>query len=189
MASCPKCGRVKLKKNRQGERSCPRCGPLRGPLFARKQRLDQLAAPRNEIAMTFAIGLAALAAIALSINPARGAPRCPTSLACGCRLANHFGISGKDWRKLWVARNWLHFGSRAPSGCIGCVVVLSRGRGGHVGIVRGYTKRGVTAYSWGNRRVGWFTHTYSKKRVLGYRYINASHVNEFAARTFQLKRN
>lgn len=28
MASCPKCGRTKIPKQRDKTRSCPRCGPL-----------------------------------------------------------------------------------------------------------------------------------------------------------------
>lgn len=36
------------------------------------------------------------------------------------------------------ARSYIHYGSRASEGCIGCIAVLSRGRGGHVGIVTGW---------------------------------------------------
>ena len=56
---------------------------------------------------------------------------CPVRAWCGCWLAQHFGYTGAEARKLWLARAWLAFprASLAP----GNVAVFSRGRGGHVG--------------------------------------------------------
>lgn len=99
---------------------------------------------------------------------------CPADLGCGCHLANYFGFTGKLWRELWVARNWGHVGSPASKGCVGCVAVFSRGkRGGHVGIVKGYTEGGKPiVYSYANRRLGWTTSEYNLGRVIAYREVS-----------------
>ena len=61
---------------------------------------------------------------------------CPPILWCGCWLANYFHIQEpKRFRRLWVARAWEHEGVPAAKGCIDCVAVLRRGKGGHVGVV------------------------------------------------------
>lgn len=121
---------------------------------------------------TVQISLAA-AAFLFVLSVAAFASGCPRHLGCGCHLARHLGISDPH-RTLWSARAWLHDHrfARASAGCIGCVVVFSRGSGGHVGIVRSYDRHGnVVAYSWGNARVGWFTKTYRRGRVLGFREV------------------
>jgi hypothetical protein len=101
-----------------------------------------------------------------------GSSNCPRNLGCGCNLANYFHIIGKKWRELWVARNWARVGSAAAKGCTGCVAVLSRGRGGHVGVVRSYDANGnPVIYSYANGRLGWTTAPYSKRRVLAYRSL------------------
>ena len=113
-----------------------------------------------------------LGVVSADIGHPRGSSHCPINLGCGCNLANYFHIGGQQWRDLWVARNWAKVGSPASHGCVGCVVVLSRGRGGHVGVVRGYDANGnPTVYSYANGRLGWTTATYSSRRVLAYRSI------------------
>lgn len=100
---------------------------------------------------------------------------CRVYLGCGCHLARYLGLDNP--RHFFDrARNWLRRGERASHGCTDCVVILSRGRhGGHVAQVKGYDAHGnPIGYSWGNRRVGWFTKTYSRHRVLGYRYYNGA---------------
>ena len=97
---------------------------------------------------------------------------CPRNLGCGCNLANYFRIVGRKWRELWVARNWAHEGSPAHKGCTGCVAVLSRGRGGHVGVVKAYdADDNPVIYSYANGRLGWTTATYSARRVIAYRQL------------------
>lgn len=87
---------------------------------------------------------------------------------CGCWLS--LEKFGENRRHLWVARNWLHEGSPASAGCIGCVAILSRGRGGHVGIVIGYNGRNPIIRSGNhNRSVG--TAEYPVRRVIGYRNV------------------
>lgn len=102
----------------------------------------------------------------------RGAKNCPRSLGCGCNLANYFKIAGKRWRELWVAREWGAEGRPAAKGCVGCVAVLKRGRGGHVGVVRSYDANGnPVIYSYANGRLGWTTAPYAASRVIAYRSI------------------
>lgn len=115
----------------------------------------------------------ALAIVFSLITTAAVAKGCPRHLGCGCNLANYFHIAGKQWRQLWVARNWSHVGQSAWKGCVGCVAVLSRGRhGGHVGIVRHYDANGnPVIYSYANARLGWTTTTYSARRVIAYRSL------------------
>lgn len=99
------------------------------------------------------------------------ASACPRSLGCGCHLA--LKLFGTAPRILWSARAWLGRGERASVGCIGCVAVFSRGRGGHVGIVRDWHGDRPVVYSWGNAKIGWFTHEYPRSRLLGLRDVNA----------------
>ena len=102
----------------------------------------------------------------------RGSGNCPRNLGCGCNLANYFHISGPQWRELWVARAWARVGRAASRGCRDCVAVLSRGRGGHVGVVRDYDANGnPVIYSYANGRLGWTTTTYSARRVIAYRNL------------------
>ena len=80
---------------------------------------------------------------------------CPRYLGCGCWLATHLGITGHQWRELWLARAWAHVGSPAARGCVNCVAVFSRGRGGHVGQVKRWDANGnPVILSYMNRRLG-----------------------------------
>ena len=105
---------------------------------------------------------------------AHGADRpanCPPHLWCGCALATYLGITDhKQWRELWVARNWVNVGRPAYSGCIGCVAVLKRGKGGHVGIVKGYSGSNPIIWS-GNHNNAWGTGVYDHHRVIAYRAL------------------
>lgn len=71
------------------------------------------------------------------------------------------------------ARDYAHYGSPAPAGCVGCVAVLSRGKrgGGHVGVVSGYDARGNPIIVSGNhgRRVG--EGAYARGRVIAWRWV------------------
>ncbi len=108
------------------------------------------------------------AAAILAVVPT-AATACPASLGCGCHLSEMIYHAAK--RSLYPARAWLSVGAHVQRGCIGCIAVLSRGRGGHVGVVRGYAGHNPIIYSWGNRRIGWHTAVYPARRVIGYRSI------------------
>lgn len=76
-------------------------------------------------------------------------------------------VGGKDRRAISYARR----GKPAKHGCVNCVAVTKRKGGSHVGIVKGYDKRGNPILISGNhsRKVG--IGTYSKAKVVAYRYI------------------
>lgn len=100
---------------------------------------------------------------------------CPQSLGCGCNAAARFlGLSASEALKrgLYVARLWARIGTPASKGCIGCIAVLTRKGGGHVGKVVGYDARGNPRIeSYANRRLGWTTAVYPSRRVIVYRSI------------------
>lgn len=103
----------------------------------------------------------------------------------------YLGTNPTGWRSLWCARfisyiapsaanvlkrmglnpNWARDYAKLPGskreGAIGDIVVLTRGKGGHIGIVKGF-KAGNPIVVSGNhgRKVG--IGTYSKSRVLAY---------------------
>lgn len=116
----------------------------------------------------------------------RARPAEPTLQVALLRRARaYLGTNPTGWQSLWCgrflamiaphaarripnpnfARNW----ERLPhiTAQIGAIVVLSRGGGGHVGIVMGFSKRGVIVIS-GNHghRVG--IGTYDRRRVIAY---------------------
>lgn len=93
---------------------------------------------------------------------------CRRTLDCGCSLAQILRISDPvKARRLWVARDWLReFPRTGP--VVGAVAVLSRGRGGHVGLVKGVDPNGnpiVESFKYYGS-VG--EAVYPKRRVLGY---------------------
>lgn len=105
-----------------------------------------------------------VAAVATSGTRPSGCPHA----WCGCWLS--IQKFGQNIRKLWVARNWAHEGTAAPKGCTGCVAVLSRGRGGHVGIVQSWDGPNPVILSGNhNRRVG--VGTYSSRRIIALRWV------------------
>lgn len=92
---------------------------------------------------------------------------CPLRRWCGCFLQHYFGLADKT---LWNARRWAGVGRPAAAGCVGCIAVLSRGNGGHVGIVRGYDGANPIILS-GNHNNSVGTATYPRSRVIAYRYL------------------
>lgn len=90
--------------------------------------------------------------------------QCPPRRWCGCWLGDRYGKADK---RLWNARQWAKEGRPATPGCIGCVAVLTRGRGGHVGEVQGYDRGNPIILS-GNP-IG--VRTYSRARVIAYRWV------------------
>lgn len=89
----------------------------------------------------------------------------PRRLWCADFMNMLFG--GKDRRAVSYARR----GSPASHGCINCIAVTKRKGGHHVGIVKGYDKKGNPILISGNhgRKVG--VGKYSKHAVLTYRKI------------------
>ena len=68
--------------------------------------------------------------------------QCPSQDWCGCWLATFLGINDhKQWRELWVARNWATFGKPADGPAPGVIAIYGRGTGGHVGIVTAVSRR------------------------------------------------
>ena len=90
----------------------------------------------------------------------------PPNFWCAYFL-NKLTHSGNDG----TAKSYLHRGTPAKAGCVGCVAITSRKGGGHVGIVEGYDPHGNPILISGNhgRKVG--RGVYAKKSVLGYRYV------------------
>lgn len=110
------------------------------------------------------------------IKKSRGADRpsnCPPRAWCGCWAANQVGIHDpKQFKMLWVARNWAHYGSPARRGCVGCIAVLTRGKdGGHVGFVEGYDARGNPIIRSGNHNGAVGVGVYQQSRVIAYRAL------------------
>ena len=77
-------------------------------------------------------------------------------------------VGGSDRR----AVSFLNRGAPANYGCTNCVAVTTRRGGAHVGIVESYDSRGNPIIISGNhgRRVG--VGTYTRNRVIAYRYIS-----------------
>lgn len=69
----------------------------------------------------------------------------------------------------WRARNWLDWGKPISEPVLGCVVVFSRGAGGHVGVVVGRTAHGGLSVLGGNQGDRVCIAAFPTARVLGYR--------------------
>lgn len=77
--------------------------------------------------------------------------KCPAQDWCGCWLATHLGIADqKQWRELWVARNWASYGRPVDGPAPGVIAVYGRGTGGHVGIVTAVKRPGFVVLKSGN---------------------------------------
>lgn len=90
----------------------------------------------------------------------------PPSLWCA-DFINMLTASGKDR----TARSYMSRGIPAQSGCIGCVAVLTRSGGGHVGVVKDYNQRGDPIIISGNHGGRVAISPYAKQRVIGYRWV------------------
>ena len=92
---------------------------------------------------------------------------CPSAY-CGCWLS--LKMYNKNIRRLWVALNWKNEGQASAPGCIGCIAVMTRKGGGHVGIVIGYNGKNPILLSGNhNRRVG--VGEYPIQRVVAFRSL------------------
>jgi uncharacterized protein (TIGR02594 family) len=96
------------------------------------------------------------------------------------KTASELGLPGRLWCADFMnmllaggtgsrqAKSYLHYGTRIYAPQVGAIAILSRGRGGHVGVVSGITDNGDPIVISGNhgREVG--EGRYPKSRVLGY---------------------
>ena len=69
-----------------------------------------------------------------------------------------------------LARSWAKVGTKLNNPAYGCIVVFSRGSGGHVGIVVGRDRRGNLMVLGGNQSDQVSIAPFDKSRVLGYRW-------------------
>ncbi len=100
----------------------------------------------------FAVLLVALATAAPITSRASDRPDpCPPHDWCGCWLATFLEIRDqKQWRELWVARNWTTYGHPADGPAPGVIAIHGRGTGGHVGIVTSVSRPGFVVLKSGN---------------------------------------
>lgn len=92
---------------------------------------------------------------------------------CGEFVGTSFklGLPAEDLPEgIWWARNWLKFGEKLQVPTYGCVVVFSRGSGGHVGLVAGVTPDGRLAVLGGNQGNTVSIAAFGRENVLGYRW-------------------
>ena len=101
---------------------------------------------------SFAVILLLLIAAMPTASRASDRPQpCPSRAWCGCWLATYLGISNqRQWRELWIARNWSTYGRPAGGPAPGVIAVYARGAGGHVGIVTSVPRPGVVVLKSGN---------------------------------------
>jgi uncharacterized protein (TIGR02594 family) len=92
-------------------------------------------------------------------------PWCGVALAAWMREAN-IPIPKHYYR----ARAWLDWGTDLQRPVLGCVVVFSRGAGGHVGLVVGRTEKGQLLVLGGNQSDRVCVARFATDRVLGYRW-------------------
>ncbi len=98
-----------------------------------------------------AIVLAIFASASSLSHAAERPEQCPPKDWCGCWLATFLNIKDqKQWRELWVARNWATYGRHADGPAPGVIAVYGRGAGGHVGIVTAVRRPGFVVLKSGN---------------------------------------
>jgi uncharacterized protein (TIGR02594 family) len=93
----------------------------------------------------------------------------PSRLWCADFMNKIFG--GRDRAAISYASR----GTPAPHGCTNCVAVTKRPGGHHVGIVKGYDRAGNPILISGNHGNRVAVGTYSKYRVVAYRYVKPRH--------------
>jgi uncharacterized protein (TIGR02594 family) len=98
---------------------------------------------------------------------------CPPVLWCGCWLATYKNITDrKQWRDLWLVRNWLNVGVPAPGPAPGVIAIYARGKnGGHVGIVTAVLGPSRIVLLSGNDNNAVRERERSTKGIIGYRYL------------------
>jgi uncharacterized protein (TIGR02594 family) len=90
----------------------------------------------------------------------------PPTLWC----ADFIGLLTKGGTHSRAALSYKNYGKPAQTGCVNCIAVLTRKGGGHVGIVKGYDRGGNPILISGNHGNRVAISSYSKNRVVAYRY-------------------
>lgn len=90
---------------------------------------------------------------------------------CGAFVARCMQDAGIDYPARYAsAKAWLDWGSRLTGPAVGCVVVLEREGGGHVGFVTGRTTAGNLLVLGGNQGDKVCEKPFSFSRAIGYRW-------------------
>lgn len=90
---------------------------------------------------------------------------------CGTAVAAWMRAAGQPLPKHWYrARAWLEWGTPLSEPVVGCVVILAREGGGHVGLVVGRDSLGSIAILGGNQGDKVSVAMFPSGRVLGYRW-------------------
>lgn len=90
---------------------------------------------------------------------------------CGVFVAECLRADGRNRPQHWYrARAWLDWGLRLDFPTLGCIVVLSRKRGGHVGFYVGHDERGRIMLLGGNQGNRVSIAPFDAGRVEGYRW-------------------
>lgn len=92
---------------------------------------------------------------------------------CGAFVAGvlaDVGLGNHIPKAFPMARSWANAGTKLSRPCYGCVVVFSRGGGGHVGFVVGRDKLGNLMVLGGNQADAVNIKPFSVGRVLAYRW-------------------
>lgn len=82
------------------------------------------------------------------------------------------------------SRSYLEWGKKLDKPIVGCIVVFSRGSGGHVGFVVGQTPSGDLLVLGGNQSNAVNVKSFPRNRVLGYRWPDGSPINKQALPVF-----
>lgn len=90
---------------------------------------------------------------------------------CGVAVAAWMRAAGIEPARNWFrARAWLEWGAPITEPAAGCVVVVGRAGGGHVGLVIGEDERGRLMVLGGNQGDAVTVAPFERSRVLGYRW-------------------
>lgn len=123
---------------------------------------------------------------AVVVAPVAADPEVKPSLELVAIARRYLGTNPTGWRRLWCARfmamiaprlamrvrnpNWARDWASLPKVTpqVGAIVVLKRGKGGHIGVVSKFDKRGNPIVISGNHNRRVAEARYSKHRVLAY---------------------
>lgn len=102
-----------------------------------------------------------------------GQPWCGTFCA---QVFKEAGLSAKVPKSFFRAKEWASTGTKLTKPAYGCVAVLDREGGGHVGIVVGKTKSGKIKLLGGNQSDGVNIMDFEPSRITAYRWVSSGDV-------------